>query len=217
LAILALDRLVSVPDYADFARTFAGIGKAAAVRVPVQGRQIVRVTIAGEDDIPIDKDSDLYRNLRQALHDFGDLSQPFALEQRELVVPVLSARVQVLSDYLWEAVEPKLRAALLEEFGFERRELGQSLFLSELLSVMQRVRGVDYVDVDLLDSLSETEVTDPKTLADKLQQLAGTEQPNEAPKQPNEVVRASPTQLIFFAANLPDTLVLNLIGAEAQP
>src|SRR5260370_5949273 len=34
LAVLALYRLVSVQDYADFARTFAGIGKASAARLP---------------------------------------------------------------------------------------------------------------------------------------------------------------------------------------
>jgi predicted phage baseplate assembly protein len=33
LAVMALDRLVSTQDYADFARTFAGVGKAAAARL----------------------------------------------------------------------------------------------------------------------------------------------------------------------------------------
>ena len=33
LAVMALDRLVSVQDYEDFARVFAGIGKARAVEL----------------------------------------------------------------------------------------------------------------------------------------------------------------------------------------
>ncbi len=53
LAVLALDRLISVQDYEDFTRTFAGVGKAKAARLPLGGAQIVHVTIAGEDDIPI--------------------------------------------------------------------------------------------------------------------------------------------------------------------
>jgi predicted phage baseplate assembly protein len=54
LALMALDRLVSVQDYADFARTYAGIGKASSVQLRTSGRQLVNVTIAGADNIPID-------------------------------------------------------------------------------------------------------------------------------------------------------------------
>ncbi|MCV4771304.1 hypothetical protein OFC10_35250, partial [Escherichia coli] len=71
-AVLALDRLVSVQDYADFASSFAGVGKALAREISAGGRQLVHVTIAGADDIPIDPSSDLYRNLYQALRDLGD-------------------------------------------------------------------------------------------------------------------------------------------------
>ncbi len=63
LAVLALDRFVSVQDYADFARTFAGIGKARAAKLSNGRRQEVFVTIAGAEDIPIDYHSDLYLNL----------------------------------------------------------------------------------------------------------------------------------------------------------
>jgi predicted phage baseplate assembly protein len=68
LAVLALDRLVSVPDYADFARTFGGVGKAAAIRLG----DLVHVTITGAADAPIDTTSDLYRNLIDALRRYGD-------------------------------------------------------------------------------------------------------------------------------------------------
>ena len=61
LATAALDRLVAVRDYADFARTFAGIGKAAAVKVSDGRRQVIHLTIAGADDIPIATTSDLYQ------------------------------------------------------------------------------------------------------------------------------------------------------------
>ena len=67
LATAALDRLVAVRDYADFARTFAGIGKAAAVKVSDGRRQVVHLTIAGVDDIPIATTSDLYHNLRRVV------------------------------------------------------------------------------------------------------------------------------------------------------
>ncbi len=155
LAVMALDRLVSVQDYADFARTYAGIGKASAVRLTDGRRQVVHVTIAGADDIPIDETSDLYQNLCQALHQFGDPYQPIQVDVRELMLLVISTRVRLLPDYQWEPVEPQVRAALLEAFSFDHRELGQDVLLSEAISVTQGVPGVAYVDVDILDSVHQ--------------------------------------------------------------
>ena len=155
LAVKALDRLVSVQDYEDFARTYAGIGKARAVEITDGRRQIVHVTIAGADDIPIDETSDLFRNLRRALHDFGDPFQPVQLAVRELMLMVISARVRLMPDYQWEPVVVRVREALLDAFGFEARELGQDVLLSEVISVMQSVRGVAYVDVDSFGGIPE--------------------------------------------------------------
>jgi predicted phage baseplate assembly protein len=158
LAVMALDRLVSTQDYADFARTFAGIGKTSAKELSNGRQQVVHVTIAGADDIPIDRNSDLYRNLLQALQqNSGDPYQPIQLVLREMMVLILVARIRVLPDYLWEFVEPKIRATLLSNFSFEQRELGQSIPLSEVTSVIQKIPGVDFVDVDIFDSISETQ------------------------------------------------------------
>ncbi len=158
LAAMSLDRLVSTQDYADFTRTFAGIGKASAVRLSDGRRQVVHLTIAGAADIPIDEQSDLYRSLLDALRRFGDPHQPVFIKPRELMLIILSAQVRVQTDYRWESVEPRVRAALLETFGFERRELGQDVLLSEVISTVQQVSGVAYVDVDLLTAATETKL-----------------------------------------------------------
>lgn len=160
LALKALDRLVSVKDYEDFARLFAGIGKASARELSDGRRRLVHVTIAGADDIPIDETSDLFQNLRQALLDAGDPNQPLQLAIRELVFVVISANIRLLPDYLWEPVVTNVRAALLDTFGFARRQLGQPLYLSEVISCIQAVRGVDYVDVDYLRGAPEKELVD---------------------------------------------------------
>jgi hypothetical protein len=167
LAVMSLDRLVSTQDYADFARTFAGIGKASAARLSDGHRRLVHLTIAGTDDIPIDERSDLYLNLRQALSQFGDPFQVIQVDVRELVALVISANVRVLPDYQWEKVEPKIRAALLSGFSFDERELGQPVFLSEVISTVQHVAGVAFVDVDVLDSVSESVVVNQKKLEEK--------------------------------------------------
>jgi predicted phage baseplate assembly protein len=213
LAVKALDRLVSVQDYADFARTFAGIGKASAARLSDGRRQVVHVTIAGAEDIPIDKNSDLYRNLRLAFYRFGEPQLPVVVKLRELALLVISARVRLQPDYLWEAVEPKVRSAMLGAFSFERRELGQDVLLSEVISVIQNVPGVAFVDVELLDSIAESVAKDLDALADKLEEL--TQTPPAVPNkrlvmEMDRVVEGEilPAQLAFLSPELPETLIL---------
>lgn len=155
LGVTALDRLVSVQDYEDFARTFAGIGKSSALRMSDGQRLIVHVTVAGADGIPIALTSDLYRNLRAALSQWGDPHLPIVLAIRELVVLIISANVRINPDYLWEKVEPKIRAALLDRFGFARRRLGEDALLSHAIAAIQAIDGVEYVDVDLWGGVPE--------------------------------------------------------------
>jgi predicted phage baseplate assembly protein len=220
VALMALDRLVSTKDYADFARTFAGIGKASATRLPDGYQQIVHLTIAGTDDIPIDVNSDLYNNLRRALLKYGNSFVPFQIAMRGLLALVIVANVHIHPDYLWESVEPKIRTALLNTFSFERRELGQSVFLSEVISVIQAVKGVLYVDVDILDSISETEIKSEKLLEEKKSRWTD---PNRTISSSKQYVHAKlawfdkdnnkilPAQLAYLTPDVPDTLILKKI------
>lgn len=228
LAVLALDRLVSVADYADFARTFGGVGKASSVKL---GNQ-VRVTIAGADDAPIDTTSDLYRNLLQAMQKYGDLSLSLGLDVRELLVLTLSAKVGLAPDYVWENVEPLVRAALLNAFGFESRDLAQNIYLSEVVACIQAVAGVAWVDVDAFGSFDEATLLadfsgdsgdgdgdgsgngsgSPGSIATAPAMTAS------ASAQPPQRVVALPAryedgtvqaaQLLYLLADVPDTLLL---------
>nr|BFD89346.1 hypothetical protein KitaXyl93_07060 [Kitasatospora sp. Xyl93] len=148
LAVTSLDRLVSVPDYEDFTRSRAGIGRASATRLSDGGRELVHVTVAGVDDIPLSGDSDLVRTLRSALTAYGDPRLPVEVAVRELVLLVVAARVKVHPDHSWDLVEPALRRALLDRLGHSGRQLGQSAHLSEVLATAQAVPGVDWIDVD---------------------------------------------------------------------
>lgn len=227
LAVKALDRLVSVQDYEDFAHIFAGIGKARATELSDGRRQVVHVTIAGADDIPIDNNADIYRNLRQALLDNGDPFQALQLEIRELMLIVIEARIRILPDYLWEPVVTQVRTALLDAFSFERRELGQDVLLSEVLSVMQAVRGVAYVDVDLLRGIPEKIVDTgqrrlltPGEIANLVSQPLKDKDGNDI-KEPlsrisvnladREKGTVRPAQLAFLTPEVPATLILNQI------
>ncbi|HWO02693.1 MAG TPA: putative baseplate assembly protein [Blastocatellia bacterium] len=221
LAVRALDRLVSTEDYSDFARTFGGVGKAFAERLSDGRRELVHVTIAGAGDAPIDESSDLFRNLLLALSQFGDPAVPIRLAVRELRLLVITARVRLLADYVWEKVAPKIRATLLDRFSFENRELGQDVFLSEVISAMQSVPGVSFVDVDALGGLAEKNedgtVRTPNELIEEAQLIVQQGKPDqrvivnlpELPKSGDGAIR--PAQLAYLAPEVPDTLILNLI------
>lgn len=157
-AIRVLDRLISVQDYEDFAATYAGIGKAKAVELSNGQRQVVHVTIAGTSSHPdkqLTDNSDLVKNLKRSLYNYGDQQQEVQLAICELLHIVLKANVCILPDYNWEKVEAELRSKLLDAFSFERRELGQYVLLGEVYSIMQAVSGVDYVDVDAFGGIPE--------------------------------------------------------------
>jgi Baseplate J-like protein len=235
LALLALDRLVSVEDYEDFARTYAGIGKASAASLSDGRRQLVHLSIAGADNIPIDANSDLYQNLLLALHQLGDPNLPLQVDVCEVMFIVISAAVRLLPDYLWESVESTIRTTLLDTFSFERRDLGQPVFQSEVFSAIQGVAGVDYVDLQVLGAVDQAIVVnaldaisqnpsnpDPQDTGEagetdesegaEFLELLGLAGHKDIPVHlarfdltANKIV---PAQLAFLSQDVPDTLIL---------
>lgn len=221
LAVKSLDRLVSTPDYADFARTFAGIGKADAQEISDGRRSLVHVTVAGLDDIPIDADSYLMINLRRALRDLGDPFQPLTVDARELRLLIVSAKLRIDPDYLWDPVVTKVRAALLDAFGFEQRELAQGVASSEVLSLIQSVPGVIYVDLDAFGAIDtiviENDRPRPLTPEKTADAVAKVVEAGVAPavqvwpaRRIDGVVR--PAQLALLSSEVAEMLVLNQLN-----
>ncbi|GAA1445857.1 putative baseplate assembly protein [Leifsonia poae] len=218
IALMAFDRLVSVEDYADFSRLFAGIGAASAARLSNGRQRILQVTIAGADDAPIEPTSDLFRNLSAALHDFGDPHLAVRVAVRELLAMVISANVKVLADYDWELVEPHVRAALLEAFSFERSRLGESVASSRVVQVIAGVPGVDWVDLDTLSSWSEQQIADALAAPPPPGPAAApTASPSPPARPPRRLTvlgdRADgglllPAQLAMLLPTVADTLIL---------
>ncbi|MBB5470976.1 hypothetical protein HDG32_007130 [Paraburkholderia sp. CI2] len=216
LAVMALDRLVSIVDYADFSRSFAGIGKASSVRLSDGRRQVVHVTIAGAGDIPIDATSDLYRNLFDTLNTYGDSQMAVLLALRRLKLLVISARIALQPDYEWESVVTNLTATLLAAFGFDARDLGQSAFASEAIAIMQGVPGVNYVDLRIFDGIGEA-VTAAQlaTLAStlKLNDYVEAELARSNPAATDATQRILPAELVILTPDIPGTLILTEIGS----
>ena len=232
LAVMALDRLVSVQDYSDFARTFAGVAKAIAQRVTDGCSEVICLTIAEAGDTELDVNSDLYRNLLAAFVTFGDADLPVKLLGRERVALLLSAGIKLKADYQWELVVAAVRAQLLDRFGFERRQLGQAAILSEIVAVMSAVPGVDYVDVDVFTGIPDHRTDEhgvrtlqtPDQIAQtvqevlltgslKLVRLDGQLQCPSVAAFPGGFDQGAlrPAQLAIFTPAVPQTLVLNQI------
>jgi hypothetical protein len=221
--VAALDRLVSVQDYQDFSRIYAGIGKAYATELSDGRRQIVHITIAGAEDVPIDENSDLFINLRKALHDYGDPFQTIQLTVRELMLLVISARVKIHPDHQWEIVVATLRTTLLDTLSFERRELGQDVMLADVISVMQKVAGVVYIDIEAFGGIPEKDIDEvskkyqaltPAQIAKKVQDIAEQKPPSQRlsvnlVESKAGVIR--PAQIAFLTPEVPETLILNQI------
>jgi hypothetical protein len=228
VSLQAMGRVVSVQDYADFARTFAGIAKASAVALSDGRRRLVHLTIGGAEDIEIDVTSDLFRNLGEAIRRYGDPYQPFLVAIRARMVIAGVARVKVDPDYLWEYVGPKVRAALLDQFSYDRRDFGQPVYPAEVVATIQHVPGVVAVDLDALGAIRATDlvrfptkpggaVTDPKLaqitgvkpilplLADQANRQRGTHQRRSARRQ----LRAA--EIAYLPPELAELFVLNEI------
>ncbi len=239
LAVMSLDRLVSVQDYADFARTYAGIGKASAAQLSNGRNQLVHLTIAGVDNIPIATTSDLYRNLFRSLHQYGNPSAPLLIALFEVKLLVISANVRVLDDFLWEAVAQNIRNALLAAFSFEQRDLGHPVYQSEVLSVIQGIAGVSYVELDILDAIDQDKLINALDTIHQQELQAQTQfgtKPNLAQDLsdllnlgPSPVVAVDlaqrdkdtptiihPAQLAFLSPDVPDTLILTELNNDPK-
>jgi hypothetical protein len=227
LATLALGsraRLVSVSDYASFALRFAGIGHAEARKL---NGGWIHITVAGAEDIPLAEDGALLANLRKAYREFGDPALQVAISVRELKALVMEAKVIVDPDAEPVDVETRLRASLLERFSFERGALGESVYLSEAIRVMQKVTGVDWVDVDRFGGISENELLDTDALDQAVSTLGrqiqvfcakgSTPQEDTARAElwgkthQGAVPRFLPAQLAYLVPQVSKTLTLNLI------
>jgi predicted phage baseplate assembly protein len=148
--VLTLDRIVSLRDFEDFARAFAGIGKAHATWLWAGESRLVHITVAAADGSPIDPTSLLHQNLRLAIDGARD---PVQRVQVDSFIPLLfnvAAKVLVKREYLKDLVLAAVAEALRLAFGFERRAFGQAATKSEVLAAIQSVAGVEAADLDAL-------------------------------------------------------------------
>ena len=163
--VLTLDRIVSLTDYEDFARSFVGVGKALANDLWDGERRIVHITIAGVAGAEITESSDTFVNLRAATEAARDQVAEVIMENFDERSFAVTARVLVDDHYVAEEVLAGVGSALADAFSFDNREFGQPVTASEVMRVIQEVEGVVATDLDALYT------TDDPDTAGTLQEL----------------------------------------------
>jgi hypothetical protein len=209
LTVLTLDRIVSLRDYEDFARGFAGIGKAQAVAVWIGETHVVHLTIAAAGATAstggggpsalathvVDAASDLYSNLVQAIEAARDPRHPVVVGSYQPVFFNVRAKVLVDPRRTVDGVLAAVKSALTAAFAFERRRFGQPVTAAEVVMAIHGVAGVVAADLDQLYRYREDEAPpDPAAeIAPELLEAASVRW-HEADKtfQPAELLLINP-------------------------
>lgn len=155
ITVLTLDRIVSLTDYEDFARSFSGIGKALAAWTWNLHARGVFVTVAGIDGAEVDQK--LHDTLVSAMLKYADPYVPITVKSYLPVTFKLVANIKVDPDYIEEKVLTEVEGALRTGFAFAARTFGQPVTLSEVVSAMQNIAGVVAVDVNKLHRSDQSE------------------------------------------------------------
>ncbi len=165
LTVLTLDRAVSLQDYEDFSRAFAGIAKSLAIEswdgIGDFGKRRILITVAGPKGASVAVGSKLHDDLSDALLKAGDPLIDFRVLSYRSAPFRLIGNITVDPAYVDEDVLDDAKSALREKFRFEVREFGQPVALSEVYAVIQEVEGVIAVDIDKLYRTDETESIPP--------------------------------------------------------
>ncbi|MDJ0599292.1 MAG: putative baseplate assembly protein [Crocosphaera sp.] len=145
-----LDRIVSLEDFEDFARSFTGIGKAIATPLWQQEREIVHLTIATTTGETVPETSRLYNSLVKAIDAAKDPRQPVMIDSYQAIRFNVEAQLTLDPKYVPEVVTSKVRDALIKTFDFPVRNFGQPVTTAEVIASMQKVKGVIAVDLNAL-------------------------------------------------------------------
>jgi len=150
LVTRTLGRVVSLLDYEDFARAFAGIAKAQAAVLALRGGRTIVVSVAAEDGAPLTSASPVWINLLAGLQAAGDPLVKVQLVAAQLSSFQLGLKVKCDPAHDSALVLANVEAALRAAFAFDVRTLSQPVQQSEVIAAVHRVAGVVAADLDLL-------------------------------------------------------------------
>ena len=150
LRVLTLDRIVSLEDYEDFARSFSGIGKASAIAVWAGQMRLVHLTVGAASGQPVDPSSLLYNYLSSGIDAARDPVQIVRIDSFLLLQFNVTAAIKIAPRYVAGDVIAAVTAALEEAFSFPKRDFAQPVSAAEVMLTMQNVDGVVASDLSQL-------------------------------------------------------------------
>ncbi|NEO43230.1 MAG: hypothetical protein F6K55_03530 [Moorea sp. SIO4A3] len=155
----SLDRIISLRDYEYFIGGFSSIGKVIATQLQTTANYgMVQATIAGRNGAPVEPDSNLYAQIKQAVEDVrdptlslgGGPASQFSLDSYQRLLFNIKANLWINQQYVAETVVRDVKKLLKEAFAFDKRAFAQDVTAAEILQLIQSVKGVDGVDLDAL-------------------------------------------------------------------
>ena len=158
LTVMTLDRVVSLKDYEDFCRAFAGISKALATWSWDGAARGIFLTIAGTAGADVASDSATYLNLLAALRQAGDPFVRLRVESYRRALFRIKANVKIDPDYSRDKVMAGVEQALRDQFSFDAREFGQPVAASEVIAAIQTTTGVAALDLDRIYRVDQPEI-----------------------------------------------------------
>jgi hypothetical protein len=150
LSVLTLGRAVSITDYQNFSRSFAGIAKAHALWIPSGPGRGVFVTVAAAGGLALPAGNPTLDNLVTALQNYGNPLVPIHVESFLETLFTVSADIKYDPAYDAAKVQQNLIDTLREEYSFSARTFGQGVSADEIDAVIQGVEGVVAVNVTAL-------------------------------------------------------------------
>lgn len=142
LSVLTLGRAVSIVDYENFARSFAGIAKAQAIWIPSGPGRGVFITVAAAGGSALPPGNLTLANLVTALHDYGNPLIPIHVLTFLETLFSFSADIKYDLNCDAAAVKQSVIALLQQKYSFAARTFGQGVSADEIVAFIQAVPGV---------------------------------------------------------------------------
>ncbi|MBK8096623.1 MAG: putative baseplate assembly protein [Planctomycetes bacterium] len=173
LAVTAMGRIVSLTDHEDFARAFAGIGKAQAQLLWLGEQSLVHLTVATADGRTLLPSETLYRSLVLGIDAVRHAAGPVHLAGFDPLTFDLRARLVIEQDHDADVALAAARAALVAAFAFDVRDFAQTVNETEVHAVLQAVAGVTAVILETLHVTGAPAVRNPRLFALPARVVAG--------------------------------------------
>jgi hypothetical protein len=148
-------RIVSLQDFEDQARQFAGIAKASAVSQWSGEEQVAYLTVAGVFGAAVV--DPVFSDLVADLNSRRDPNRSMRVRSFRKINIQVAAQIDVSPNRVPDDVQAAASVALVNYLSFDNLQFGQPIHLSSIYAVLQGVDGVLGADVLLLQFKSSAD------------------------------------------------------------